>query len=65
MRAHASRCSTRRGLSRTRPGLQALESELLSFSDDWDRGRDGSPNHLDAAVWALERLRGIKRVVMV
>jgi phage terminase large subunit-like protein len=36
-----------------------LEAELLSFSRDWDRATDGSPNRLDAAVWALTRLSKI------
>jgi phage terminase large subunit-like protein len=39
-----------------RRGLDQLEAELLSFSRDWDRATDGSPNRLDAAVWALTRL---------
>ena len=65
MRAHAVSLLFERGAVTLAPGLQALESEMLGFSDDWDRGRDGSPNHLDAAVRALERLRGIKRVIMV
>jgi len=39
-----------------RRGLDQLEAELLSFSRSWDRAIDGSPNRLDAAVWALTRL---------
>ena len=39
-----------------RPGLDLLETEILAFSRDWDRSVDGSPNRLDAAVWALTRL---------
>ena len=58
MRAHAVSLLYEKGAVTHAPGLQALESEMLGFSDDWDRGRDGSPNRLDSAVWALERLRG-------
>ena len=39
-----------------RRGLDQLEAEMLSFSREWDRAVDGSPNRLDAAVWALTRL---------
>ena len=39
-----------------RRGLDKLEEEMLSFSRDWDRDVDGSPNRLDAAIWALTRL---------
>jgi phage terminase large subunit-like protein len=39
-----------------RHGLAKLEAEMLSFSRDWDRDVDGSPNRLDAAIWALSRL---------
>jgi phage terminase large subunit-like protein len=39
-----------------RPGLAKLEQEMLSFSRQFDRRVDGSPNRLDAAVWALSRL---------
>jgi phage terminase large subunit-like protein len=42
-----------------RPGLDKLEAEMLSFSRDWDRDKDGSPNRLDAAVWVLTRLSRI------
>jgi phage terminase large subunit-like protein len=42
-----------------RRGLEKLEAEMLSFSRDWDRGVDGSPNRLDAAIWALSRLRKV------
>ena len=41
-----------------RRGLDLLEGEL-SFSRQWDRAVDGSPNRLDAAVWALTRLSKI------
>jgi len=37
-------------------GLDQLEGEMLAFSREWDRSVDGSPNRLDAAVWALTRL---------
>lgn len=33
--------------------LQKLEAEMSSFTKDWDRTKDGSPNRLDAMVWAL------------
>jgi phage terminase large subunit-like protein len=39
-----------------RPGLSKLEAEMLRFSREWDRDVDGSPNRLDALVWALSRL---------
>jgi len=42
-----------------RPGLDKLEAEMLSFSRDWDRDKDGSPNRLDAGVWCLTRLSKI------
>jgi len=32
---------------------------MLSFSRDWDRDKDGSPNRLDAGVWCLTRLSKI------
>jgi phage terminase large subunit-like protein len=37
-------------------GLDQLEGEMLSFSREWDRSVDGSPNRLDAMVWGLSRL---------
>jgi phage terminase large subunit-like protein len=39
-----------------RRGLTELEAEMLSFSPEWNRAVDGSPNRLDAAVWSLTRL---------
>lgn len=39
-----------------RRGLNLLEAEMMAFSRDWDRATDGSPNRLDALVWALSRL---------
>ena len=39
-----------------RRGLDLLETEMLAFSREWDRDADGSPNRLDAMVWALTRL---------
>jgi phage terminase large subunit-like protein len=42
-----------------RPGLDLLESELLNFTRNWDRARDGSPNRVDTLVWCLTRLSGI------
>jgi len=35
--------------------LQKLEAEMSSFTRDWDRAVDGSPNRLDAMVWALTK----------
>jgi phage terminase large subunit-like protein len=43
-----------------RRGLDQLEAEMLSFSREWDRAVDGSPNRLDAAVWVLTRLSSVK-----
>jgi phage terminase large subunit-like protein len=37
-------------------GLDQLEGEMMSFSRDWDRDKDGSPNRLDAMVWGINRL---------
>jgi phage terminase large subunit-like protein len=45
-----------KGRVRHRRGLDQLEAEMLSFSREWDRKVDGSPNRLDAAVWVLTRL---------
>ena len=42
-----------------RRGLDQLEGEMLSFSREWERQVDGSPNRLDAAVWVLTRLSRI------
>lgn len=42
-----------------RPGLDLLEAEMLNFTRHWDRAKDGSPNRLDAMVWAISRLSGI------
>jgi phage terminase large subunit-like protein len=39
-----------------RRGLDRLEAEMMSFSREWERAVDGSPNRLDAAVWGLTRL---------
>ena len=48
-----------------RPGLDQLEAEMLNFTRDWDRARDGSPNRLDAAVWALTRLARLKADIII
>lgn len=37
------------------PNMQKLEAEMSSFTKDWDREKDGSPNRLDALVWALTK----------
>ena len=39
-----------------RRGLDKFEAEMLAFSRDSDPKVDGSPNRLDACVWALTRL---------
>jgi phage terminase large subunit-like protein len=39
-----------------RRGLDQYEGEMMQFSREWDRAVDGSPNRLDAGVWALSRL---------
>jgi phage terminase large subunit-like protein len=39
-----------------RPGMEALELEMLQFSREWDRTIHGSPNRLDAMVWSVTRL---------
>ncbi len=36
--------------------LAQLEDQLCSFTSDYDRGRGGSPDRLDALVWALTEL---------
>jgi len=36
--------------------LAALEDQLCDFTTDFDRGRSGSPDRLDALVWALTDL---------
>jgi phage terminase large subunit-like protein len=46
------------------PGLHKLESELLSFSRDFDN-KAASPNRMDAAIWGLERLRQVRHVTIV
>lgn len=40
--------------------FKKLEDELISFTADWNRKKDGSPNRLDALVWALTDLCGVK-----
>ncbi|MGB0908317.1 MAG: terminase large subunit domain-containing protein [Maricaulaceae bacterium] len=36
--------------------LPALEDEMCRFTPDWDRAKDGSPNRIDALVFALTDL---------
>ena len=36
----------------------ALEDEMCRFTHDWDRAKDGSPNRIDALVFALTDLAG-------
>jgi phage terminase large subunit-like protein len=42
-----------------RPGLAPLQAEMLNFTTNWNRERDGSPNRLDAMVWAMTRLKAL------
>lgn len=42
--------------------LRKLEDEMTSFSTEWDRSRDGSPNRVDALVWAVSELLSRKVV---
>jgi phage terminase large subunit-like protein len=60
MRAEPISLMFERGRVLMRHGLEKLEAEMLSFSRDWDRDVDGSPNRLDAAIWALSRLSKIQ-----
>lgn len=36
--------------------FEALEDQMCSFTPDFDRSRDGSPDRLDALVWAMTEL---------
>ncbi len=36
--------------------LAVLEDQLCAFTSDYDRSRGGSPDRLDALVWALSDL---------
>ena len=47
------------GRALTRPGMEALELEMLQFSREWDRTSHGSPNRLDAMIWSVTRLSKI------
>ena len=38
---------------------------MLTFSRDWNRSVDGSPNRLDAAIWALTRLSKIRTEISI
>lgn len=40
--------------------LKELEAEMTSFTYDWDRNKDGSPNRLDSVVWGITDLMGHK-----
>ena len=44
------------GLVRHVGYLPHLEEEMTQFKRDWDRARDGSPNRLDAHIFALTEL---------
>jgi phage terminase large subunit-like protein len=39
-----------------RRGMHKLEAEMLAFSRSWDRAVDGSPDRVDALVFAITRL---------
>jgi len=56
MRAEPVSLLYEKGRVKHRRGLDQLEAEMLSFSREWDRAVDGSPNRLDALVWGLTRL---------
>jgi len=56
MRAEPVSLLYEKGRVKHRRGLDQLEAEMMSFSRDWDRAVDGSPNRLDAMVWGLTRL---------
>jgi phage terminase large subunit-like protein len=34
----------------------ALEDQMISFTQDWNRSKDGSPDRVDALVWAISEL---------
>src|SRR6516225_9743833 len=53
MRAEPISLLFERGRVLMRRGLDQLEGEMMSFSREWDRAVDGSPNRLDAMVWGL------------
>jgi phage terminase large subunit-like protein len=36
--------------------FEALEDQMCSFTPDFDRAKDGSPDRLDAHVWAMSEL---------
>lgn len=36
--------------------FEALEDQMCTFTPDFDRSRDGSPDRLDAHVWAMSEL---------
>jgi phage terminase large subunit-like protein len=56
MRAEPMSLLFEQGRVLMRPGMPKLEAEMLRFSREWNRDVDGSPNRLDACVWALTRL---------
>lgn len=33
-----------------------LEDQMINFSQDWDRAKNGSPDRVDALVWAISEL---------
>jgi phage terminase large subunit-like protein len=56
MRAEPCSLLYEKGRVLHRAGLDQLEGEMMAFS----RAVDGSPNRLDAMVWALSRLSKVK-----
>jgi phage terminase large subunit-like protein len=58
LRAEPVSLQYERGRVIHRKGVDLNKLEA-SFSRDWDRTRDGSPNRTDAAAWALTRLSKI------
>jgi phage terminase large subunit-like protein len=65
MRAEPVSLQYEKGRVLHRHGLDLLEAEMLQFSRDWDRDTDGSPNRLDAAIWALTRLSKVLTAIPI
>jgi phage terminase large subunit-like protein len=59
MRAEPISYRAEQGQVLMRPNMPKLVGEFLRFSRDWNRDVDGSPNRLDAAIWALSRLNRV------
>jgi phage terminase large subunit-like protein len=41
--------------------MPELEDQMCSFTSDWNRARDGSPDRIDAAVFALTELVEVRK----